>query len=168
MPRESLTVGIIGRSYPPANIWAERTLRPFAVLAAPAGLAAGALMSDMGGVQTVYLGDHLLTLYHTETGHYRTNLSAARPSVWVSMDAGAVQLVSPDPYEGESLASDPARLVEALEMPPALRLHIADFIARHHVEEQFQKRKRTPASIEAEADPRAPRILPPEQKWIRS
>jgi hypothetical protein len=165
MPRETLRIGILGRSHPPANLWADRVLRPFAVLMDPVALLPGALMSDIDGVRTVWLGDHALTLYHTETAHYRTNLSAARPSVWVSMEGDVVQAVTPDPYEGESLAGDPARLVDALEMPPALRAHIADFIARHHVEEPFHKRKRSPAS--PDTDPRAPRILRPDQKWTR-
>lgn len=166
MPREVLRVGVVGRSFPPATPWADRQLRPFAVLPEPVAMAPGTLMSDIGGVQTVYLGDHALTLYHGETAHYRTNLSSARPSVWVSMDGGRVHLVTPDPYEGESLAGDPDRLVDAVDMPPAIQVAVAAFVAAHHVEEVFVKRKRKPASIE-EPDPRAPRVLTPDQKWTK-
>lgn len=166
MPKQVLRVGIVGRSFPPATQWAGRQLRPFAVLADPVDMAEGTLMADIGGVQTVYLGDHALTLYHGETAHYRTNLVAARPSVWVSMDGGRVHLVTPDPYEGEALAGDPDRLVEALAMPPEIQAVVAAFVAAHHVDEPFVKRKRRPASIE-EPDPRAPRILTPDQKWIK-
>ncbi|MDO9526889.1 MAG: DUF3305 domain-containing protein [Gemmobacter sp.] len=168
MPRETVRIGIIGRSYPPQSRWGERVLRPAALLLDIPELVPGSLMSDMGGVQTVWLGDHALTLYHTETSHYRSNLVAAVPAVWVSLSEGIVQAVTLDPYEGESLASDPARLVEALEMPLLLRAQVADFIDRYHVEETFKKRKRAPASIESQSDPRAPRILPADQKWIRS
>ncbi|MFN4157021.1 MAG: DUF3305 domain-containing protein [Gemmobacter sp.] len=167
MPKEVFRIGVMGRSHPPASRWGGRVLRPHAVTEAPLPLAPGTLMHDDGGVHTVWLGDHELVLHHGETGHYRTNLASARPSVWVSMDAGRVHLVTPDPYEGESLASDPARVVEAVAMPPGLMAAVAAFIAQHHVEEVFHKRRRTRATGQYEADPRAPRILSPDQKWGR-
>lgn len=167
MPREVLRIGVIGRSHPPATRWGGRVLRPFSVTDTPVPLLPGTLMHDADGLHTVWLGDHQLMLHHGETAHYRTNLSSARPSIWVAMDGEHVHLATPDPYEGEALASDPARVVEALAMPPAVQAQVADFIARHHVEEVFHKRRRTPASGQDGVDPRAPRILPPDQKWGR-
>jgi hypothetical protein len=165
MPKHVLRLGVIARSHPPANQWAERTPRPFAVMPELPPLARGALMGDHDGVQTHYLGDHALVLHSGETGHYRDNLSAARPSVWVVLDGGAVMLVTVDPYEGEALASDPMRMVEALPMPPAVQAAVAAFIDAHHVEEPFVKRRRTPGA--PVADPRAPRVLSTDQKWSR-
>lgn len=164
MPREILRIGVIGRAHPPATRWGGRVMRPFAVLPVPVPMAAGTVMSDMDGVQTVYLGDHALTLHHGETAHYLMNLGSARPSVWISLDGGRVHLVTPDPFEGEALAGDPERVVEAVAMPPELRAAVAAFVAAHHAPEPFEKRKRKPASIE-EPDPRAPRILAPGEKW---
>ena len=77
-----------------------------------------------------------------------------------------MQLVTADPYEGEALASDPERMVEALPMPPAVAARIEAFIEAHHVEEVFHKRKRTPAT--SATDPRAPRILTEGDKWVQS
>lgn len=167
MPREVLRLGVIGRSHPPATQWGGRVLRPYAVLPQPVPMAPGTLMSDIGGVQTVYLGDHALTLHHGDAEHYITNLSTVRPSLWISLDGGQVQLVTADPYEGESLAGDPERVVEAVPMPPAIAEAVAAFAEAHHRPEPFVKRKRKPASIE-EADPRAPRILQPDEKWGRT
>jgi len=164
MPREILRIGVIGRAHPPATRWGGRVMRPFAVLPVPVPMAAGTVMSDIDGVQTVYLGDHALTLHHGETAHYLMNLGSARPSVWISLDGGRVHLVTPDPFEGEALAGDPERVVEAVAMPPELRAAVAAFVAAHHAPEPFEKRKRKPASIE-EPDPRAPRILAPGEKW---
>lgn len=164
MPREILRIGVIGRAHPPATRWGGRVMRPFAVLPVPVPMAAGTVMSDMDGVQTVYLGDHALTLHHGETAHYLMNLGSARPSVWISLDGGRVHLVTPDPFEGEALAGDPERVVDAVAMPPELRAAVAAFVAAHHAPEPFEKRKRKPASIE-EPDPRAPRILAPGEKW---
>ncbi|MFY9241366.1 MAG: DUF3305 domain-containing protein [Roseovarius sp.] len=163
MPREVLRVAVLGVSHPPANKWAVRCTRPAALMADLPALTPGALMAETGDVRTYYMGDHAVVLHSGETAHYIDNLRAARPAIWVSCDAGAVTLVTADPYEGEAMASDPERLVEALDMPAAIARRIEVFIAAHHVDEVFHKRKRVPAT--SNKDPRAPRILPPEEKW---
>ncbi|HMO09885.1 MAG TPA: DUF3305 domain-containing protein [Paracoccaceae bacterium] len=166
MPREVLRIGIVGRSWPPSSRWATRALRPHAAMDAGPDLPAGTLMHEEAGVRTVWLGTYALVLHHGETGHYRTNLGSARPSVWVSMEGDAVRMVTPDPYEGEALAGDPGRVVEALAMPAGVQAAVADFIARHHEDVPFHKRQRTPAPGAVEP-PRAPRILPPGEGWGR-
>lgn len=166
MPQEVLRIGVIGRSHPPATQWGGRVLRPCAVLPAPVPMAPGARMSDIDGVHTVYLGDHALTLHHGDVDHYITNLSGARPSVWVSLDGEQVQLVTVDPYEGEALAGDPDRLVEAVPMPAEVAAQVAAFAQAHHRHEPFVKRKRSPAGPGA-VDPRSSRILQPHEKWGR-
>ena len=64
------------------------------------------------------------------------------------------------------MASDPERIVEALAMPPAVAARIEAFIAAHHVDEVFYKRKRVPVNMEH--DPRAKRILTEDDKWVQS
>jgi len=56
-------------------------------------------------------------------------------------------------------------VVEVVGMPDVLRMKLEDFIARHHVDIPFKKRKRKP--VDVENDPRAPRILQPQDKWVR-
>jgi hypothetical protein len=166
MPREIFRVAVVGVSHPPANRWAKRCLRPAAILADLPSLEPGTLMAEQGEVRTVYLGDHAVQLFSGETRHYIDNLSAAQPSLWVAMDDTKVQIVTADPYEGEALASDTERMVEALPMPPAVAARIRFFAEVHHVEEEFFKRKRQPAT--SEHDPRAPRILSEKEKWVNS
>ena len=166
MPRDVFRVGVIGVSHPPANKWAQRRLRPAAVLANLPALEAGTLMAEQGEVRTVYLGDHAVQLFSGETQHYFDNLAAAQPSLWVAMDAANVQIVTADPYEGEALASDTERMVEALPMPPAVAARIRSFAELHHKSEAFHKRKRTPATTDH--DPRAPRVLSDADKWVQS
>lgn len=166
MPREVVRVAVLGVSHPPANKWARRVTRPAAAMAEIPELARGALMAEQGEVRTYYMGDHGVILHSGETAHYIDNLRAAQPSLWVSCDAGEVRLVSADPYEGEAMASDPERLVEALAMPPAIVARIDAFIQAHHVQEVFHKRKRVPAT--SQHDPRAPRILTPDNKWVET
>ncbi len=166
MPQDVLRVAVVGVSHPPANRWATRSVRPAAVMADLPALDAGTLMTERDGVETVYLGDYALVLHSGETAHYIDNLDAAQPSIWVAMTGGAVQIVTVDPYEGEALAGDVERVVEALPMPPQIAEHISAFVGAHHVHEVFHKRKRKPAT--SASDPRAPRILREDEKWVQS
>lgn len=166
MPRDVVRVAVLGVSHPPANVWATRSIRPAALMMDLPSLEPGTLMSEREEVRTYYMGDHAVVLHSGETAHYINNLRAARPSIWVSCAGSEVRLVTADPYEGEAMASDPENIVEALTMPVPLARRIEAFIAEHHVEEVFHKRKRVPAT--SPDDPRAPRILRDEEKWVQS
>ncbi|MCK0096062.1 DUF3305 domain-containing protein [Yoonia sp. F2084L] len=166
MPRQVVRVAVVGVSHPPANVWAQRRVVPAALMADIPALEAGALMSTQGDVHTYYMGDHAVVLHSGETAHYIDNLRAAQPSLWVSCDGDQVRLVTADPYEGEAMASDPERVVEALPIPPAVAASIDTFIQAHHVHEVFHKRKRVPAT--SQHDPRAPRILSDREKWVQT
>lgn len=166
MPRDVVRVAVLGVSHPPANKWAKRGVRPAALMADVPALERGALMAEQGEVRTYYMGDHAVVLHSGETAHYIDNLRAAQPSLWVSCEADEVRLVTADPYEGEAMASDPERVVEALTMPRAVAATIEAFIEAHHVHEVFHKRKRVPAT--SQHDPRAPRILSDKEKWVQT
>jgi hypothetical protein len=169
MPKEVFKLGVLAQSRPPVTQWGTRVVRPVAVFAQLPATAAGTRVSDEHGVETWYLGACDVILHSGDTGYYRDNLMSARPSVWVALPEtrdGArakVQCVTVDPYEGEGLAGDEALLVEALPMPDAVRTRIEAFIAAHHVDIPFKKRQRKPVDVASE--PRAPRILRPEDKW---
>jgi len=57
--------------------------------------------------------------------------------------------VTADPAEGESLSEPATDLVEQVPMPEAIQQLVAAFIAEHHVERTFTKRKRDRADPEA-------------------
>jgi hypothetical protein len=169
MPTEHRTVGVLAILRPPATRWGEAVAQPLAVLPDAPGAAPGTVVAEEGGVRTLYLGPYALMLHSGDTGHYRDNLESGRPALWVALrdaDKGAaatVHMVTADPYEGEGLAGDIALVVEAVPIPPVIAAQMATFVVAHHVEIPFKKRKRSPAT--PDADPRAPRILRPEEKW---
>lgn len=172
MPKELIRVGVLAIARPPATRWAERRLKPLSVGPELPGVAGRIRVTERDGIETWYMGGHGLHLHSGDTGHYRDNLIAAQPSVWVALrDAGRadraeVVLVTVDPYEGEALASDPSLMVEAVPMPGDVKARLAEFVAAHHVEIPFKKRRRRPVDIAA--DPRGVRILPESGKWGRS
>ncbi|MFD1914220.1 DUF3305 domain-containing protein [Halodurantibacterium flavum] len=169
MPTEVHKLGLVARSRPPATRWGERMLQPFALLMPAPGIEARTCLRHEASIEDWYLGAHDLLLHSGDTSHYLDNLQTTRPSVWVALrlarDASrvAVHLLTVDPYEGEGLAGDPGLLVATVEMPAALKAALADFTTLHHVELPFEKRRRSPAT--PDQDPRAPRILRPDQKW---
>jgi hypothetical protein len=169
MPKEILRLGVLVQRRPPVTRWGTGELRPLAVLAEEPPLAPNTLMRADAGVETWYLGGRDLVLWSGDTGHHRDNLASGRPSVWVALrgdDPARTELVcvTADPYEGEGLASDLDLIVGTVPMPEAVQAAVQDFIAAHHVEMPFKKRKRLPADPNAFVA-RAPRVLQPGESW---
>ena len=57
--------------------------------------------------------------------------------------------VTADPSEGEAFTETGADLVEVVPLPDNVREAMIDFVAEHHVEQSFFKRKRDRADPEA-------------------
>ncbi len=134
--------------------WGGHQWAPVAVLPAVPATAPWTKLGRAGGDERFYAGSAAFGLHPAETAHYRDNLSAARPSVWVSLrpcDDERVEIVAVtvDPYEGEALAESVGDVVDSVAMPPEIRSLVEDFIARHHVERAFFKRSRNRADPEA-------------------
>jgi len=62
-----------------------------------------------------------------------------------------ISAVTAEPSEGEAFTEGATNLVESVPMPEPVRAVLADFIARHHVERSFSKRKRDRPDPEAMA-----------------
>lgn len=170
MPQETLPLAVLALRRPPVTRWGAGELRPSAVLTGEPAATPPARLGTEDGAETWYLGARDLVLWSGDTGHYRDNLASGRPAVWVALrgaDPAASELVAltADPYEGEGLASDPDLIVEAVPMPQSVAARLQAFVAAHHVEAPFHKRKRRPADPNAHVA-RAPRVLPPDQGWI--
>ena len=75
--------------------------------------------------------------------------------LWVALRPTGVEppyeifAVTADPAEGEALTESGSDLVDVVPMPEAIRVQIEAFVAEHHVERPFYKRKRDRADPEA-------------------
>ena len=109
-----------------------------------------------------FAGPAVIDLYRSETGNYRDNLASAAPSVWVALHPTGTEppyriaAVTVDPGEGEGLSEPGTALIDSVVMSRAIREVVAAFVAEHHVESGFDKRKRDRANPEAMAR-RSPR-----------
>jgi Protein of unknown function (DUF3305) len=149
----SFDVGIVVTRRKLNGPWASHAWLPYAVLPTAPSVAPGTRLGADAADETYYAGPFQMTLYPSDTSHYRDNLSSGRPSLWVSLrlvniDDYEISAVTADPYEGESLAGDAAETVEALPMPTEIEARIRAYFEAFHVERVFFKRDRAAADGE--------------------
>ena len=113
------------------------------------------MLREQEGTTLFYAGSATVDLYPSETERYRDNLTSGHPSLWIVLSSAedhwpySVVAATADPAEGEAFTEAGSNLVEAVSMPEVMRETIDNFIAEHHVERQFFKRKRRRAEPEA-------------------
>lgn len=146
MAQETIRVGIVVMRCKAIGPWASESWMPVAALPDAPQIAQWSALDSAEEGDMRYAGAADLELHSGQTSHYRDNLVSGRPSIWIAMhaegDGYAVRAASADPYEGEAMAEGLGEIVEAVAMPAAVRAAVGEFIARHHVERPFVKRKR--------------------------
>jgi hypothetical protein len=155
LPHTRIAVGIVVERRKAASRWIDFTWRPVAILAGQPDAAPWTMLSSGAETTSFYAGTAEIVLYRTETGSYHDNLASGAPSLWVALRPTGVEpsyeivAVTADPAEGESFTQAGDDIVEALPMPASVRELLEEFVAAHHVERPFFKRKRDRADPEA-------------------
>ena len=154
-PLATIAVGVIVERSKSVTQWADFYWRPVGVLVGVPDTAPWTKLTDDGERATFYAGSAVVELYRTETPYYRSNLESGAPMLWVAMRATqseppyTIAAVTADPAEGESLTETATDQIEQVPMPEPVQEILAAFIAKHHVETPFVKRKRDRADPEA-------------------
>jgi hypothetical protein len=154
-PLVRIPIGVVVERCKANSPWSEFIWRPTAVLGGLPDVDPWTQLASDEETVTFYAGAAEIELYRGETEHYRNNLVSAAPSVWVALFPTAgdppyeIAAVTADPAEGEALTEPGQGIVEAVPMPASVCDTIASFIAEHHVERTFEKRKRNRADPEA-------------------
>jgi hypothetical protein len=166
-PLRTIPVGVIVERTRAESPWIDFLWRPVAVLPGVPETAPWTTLSDDGERARFYAGSAEVELYPSETSNYRDNLLSGAPSLWVGLrpDEGEppyrLFIVTADPAEGEGLTTTGTDVVEPVPMPDPVLAVVEQFIAEHHVERVFFKRRRT------EADPEALARRPPGRQTPR-
>jgi len=153
-PLAKIPTGVLVERTPGSSQWVDFLWRPVAVLAGEPETPSWTRLSDDGTRARFYAGAAEIELYRSETGNYRDNLATGEPSLWVVLRPSdgdpplTVFMVTADPAEGEGMTEAGSDLVEMVPMPPTIQDAIAQFIAEHHVERVFTKRRRDRAALE--------------------
>jgi len=147
-PLMRIPVGVVVARHKAASQWIDYTFAPVSVLHGEPEAQPWTVLRHDGDTTTFYAGSAQLELYRSETTYYRDNLASGAPGLWVVMSKTEsdppyqLVTVTADPAEGEGFTESAANLVEQVPMPDSIREIVAAFVAEHHVERQFFKRKR--------------------------
>ena len=156
-PLAKIAVGVVVERSKSASQWADFYWRPLGVLPGAPDTPPWTKLNDNGERASFYAGSTDVELYRTETANYRDNLQSETPSLWIVLrpveadPPYELASVTADPAEGEAMTEAGANLVATVPMPQPMQEAIAAFIAEHHVEQMFVKRKRDRANPEAMA-----------------
>lgn len=132
--------------------WQGDLWRPIGVLP-KADAERGRLLVSGEGWAQFHGGTLDLELFRGETEGYRTNLSQDPPVVFVVLrhnddESGELEyepfLVTVCPYEAMGYAAGGDDIVEGVPMPREVTIWVSEFVAAHHVEVPFKKRKNKP------------------------
>lgn len=149
-----IPVGVIVERRAAVSPWIDFLWRPVSVLAGKPSAAPWTQIGSSAEAAMFYAGEAVIELHRTETVNYRANLASGAPSLWVvlrpikSEPAYEVRTVTADPAEGEAFTDAGNDLVEAVPMPSIIAERLLDFIAEHHVERPFLKRRRDRAATD--------------------
>ena len=143
-----IVVGIVVERRTARSSWADFLWRP---VTAFVGSPSAAPWTPLG-VETertlFYAGQAVVELHRTETTNYRDNLASGSPAVWVALRPTAsgssyeLAAVTVDPAEGDGFTDAGNNLVDQVPMPGELAEIVRQFVAEHHVDRPFIKRKR--------------------------
>ncbi len=146
MTTTGLAVGVVVERRRSRSPWVDVLWVPVSVLPGAPDLPP---FTPLGGSETgarFYAGSFVMELHRTDTATYRDNLYTGAPRIWVALrlegDGVAVVGVTPDPAEGESYTEAGSDIVETVPMAAEIETLLAAFVAEHHVERVFVKRRR--------------------------
>jgi hypothetical protein len=135
--------------------WAEHVWIPVAVLPGETAAAPWTVLREGKGVTAYIAGQTVVSFFSSETPNYKANLETGVPVLWVVLRPSAahpgMELVAvlADPGEAEAMTTAGADVIEPVPMPGQIREALEHFVAAHHVERGFHKRKRDRADPEA-------------------
>jgi hypothetical protein len=132
------------------SMWVDFLWRPVSVFVGNPSAAPWTALQTESETTIFYAGEAEIELHRTETSNYRDNLASGAPALWVALHTAAlgqpyeILAVTADPAEGEAFTDAGNYLVEAVPMPAEVAEAVVQFLAEHHVERLFVKRRRQP------------------------
>lgn len=154
----SIPVGVVVERRRAKSVWAEFLWRPVSVLAGKPSAEPWTVLDVQAESVMFYAGEAVIELHRTESAFYRDNLASETPRLWVVLSPTAsdppyeLLAVTADPAEGEGFTDAGNNLVDTVPMPRDIVAIVGQFIATHHVERPFIKRRRQPAEFGGQKD----------------
>jgi hypothetical protein len=147
----SMLLGVVVERRRSKSRWQDWSWRPVAVIlgAPPVGPEWRELLRAADCTQ-YHAANLPLELNRSDTEAYILNLSQTPPRIYVVLRTAGGQaaqpyrplLITASPVEAEAYLSSGDEIVEGVPMPAPVVAWLQAFVARHHVERPFVKRKR--------------------------
>jgi hypothetical protein len=134
--------------------WLSEQWRPVSVLMTPPPTAGWRELVRGERYVHYHAANVEVELHHKETAAYQVNLHNGSPAVYVVLRHDAcpatgypvtVHTATLSPFDAQAYAESGDETVEAVAMPASLVQLVRTFVATHHDEETFVKRKRNKA-----------------------
>lgn len=154
-PLPQIAVGVVVERRKADSPWIDFLWRAVGILPDAPDMRAWSVLREEGESVLFYAGSRTIEFHRSETARYRDNLATGEPMLWVVLSPAegewpyTLAAVTADPAEGEAFTEAGANLVETVAMPDVVREAVESFVAEHHVEREFVKRKRDRANPEA-------------------
>jgi hypothetical protein len=153
-----MPLGIVLRQAPGVTRWARWSWSAVAVLPG-APEADWRELRREGEAVEYHAGTVTMELHGADTEAYVHELGSERPSVYVVMrptddDARPFGFVTvtASPYEAQDYTDSDVQQVERVAMPLSVLGFVQDFVATHHREETFVKRRRDKKRVDLTQD----------------
>lgn len=157
----SLTVGVVIAREPIDHPWQDFRWSPVELLIGKPQLDIGTLINETDRQIQYYGGTFTIELHRKETSAYLVNLENDPPVVYIVLREAEdeddevpfsvlVETLTVSPFEAQDYLDSGEDIVEPITMPEPLIAWIERFVARHHEEEIFIKRKRDKLDIRDE------------------
>lgn len=159
----SIPVGVVVERRRAKSVWVEFLWRPVSVLVGQPSAEPWTVLDVQAESVMFYAGEAVIELHRTESAFYRDNLASEAPRLWVVLSPTSsdppyqLLAVTADPAEGEGFTDAGNNLVDTVAMPRDIVAIVDQFIATHHVEQPFIKRRRAPAEFERQKNERGNR-----------
>jgi hypothetical protein len=149
---ERMRVGVMLERHRIAHAWQEHAWHALAILPGAPDIPEPRLVGEGEGWARYHAATLDIELFASETEGYLYNLSQTEPVVYALWrnenderdGRPAVFHVTVCPYEAQDYLDGDDVTVEGLPMPEVIALWVAGYVARHHVHEPFEKRRRRP------------------------
>jgi len=154
-PLATTRVGVVVERRKAKSPWVDYVWRPIAALPGTPDTTPWTVLESDDEATRFYVGNAEVGLYRADTPHYRDNLASGSPGLWVVLRPTGheppfeVMTVTANPTEGEAFTESGVDVVEPVPMPEVVHDMIDAFIAEHHVEHAFTKRKQRRADPDA-------------------
>lgn len=139
-----MPLGIVMRRAPGVTRWAKHVWT-FAGVIPQAPPADWRPLRENGDVAEFHARTLTVQMHRKDTDSLVQNLTSAQPSVWVALrGAGRPDpvLATVSPFEASFHDVDADDRIEKVTMPPGMVDWVETFVALHHVDDPFVKRRR--------------------------